>query len=226
MFIQYFKDEKGTHFEVSFLTKQGKKYRAVYLLYIEDTDVFTDNKWYSYRALAYSKHPLPKDVKASILAYLAASDESIIAVSVFVSLSPTSFAIIGITESGRWQITLEWQDGEWVVVSKQPYKDGYFKAKGYPSASVAAASGFLKKLYPQQMGEGYVYASIETKSVGVSIYFRFVYKFKGLVIEAVVKKVYGVKSSHVLQSWRIINGLKDKVDYGYGSDYTFSYNVP
>lgn len=226
MFIQFFKNEKGTHFEVSFLTKQNKKYRAVYVLYIADTDVFTDNKWYSYQALAYGKYPLPKDVRASVLAYLAIHDESIIAVSAFVSLSPSSFAIIGVTESGRWQITVEWQEGAWIVVSKQPYKDGYYKAMGYPSAAVAASSGFLKKLYPKQFGEGYIYASIETKNVGVAIYIRVVYKFKGLVIEAVVKKVYGVRSSHVLQSWKIINGLKDKKDYGYGSDYKYSYNVP
>ena len=151
MFIQYFKDEKGTHFEVSFLTVK-KVYRAVYVLYIEDTDVFTDNKWFSFKALSFAKFPLPKDIKGSVVAFLAKADVTILAVTAFVSLSPTSFAIIGVTESGRWQITLEWQEGKWVVISKQPYKDGYFKAKGYPSAAVSAATGFLEKLYPKQFG--------------------------------------------------------------------------
>lgn len=149
-----------------------------------------------------------------------------LAVTTFVSLSPSSFAIIGVAESGRWQITVEWQDGKWVIVSKQPYKDGYYKAKGYPSALAAAGTGFLKKLYPQQFGNGFVYASIETKNVGVSIFIRFVYKFKGLWIEAVVKKVYGVKASHVLHSWKIVNGLKEKKEFGYGTIYDYSYNVP
>ena len=73
MFIQYKKDEKGTHFEVSFMTVK-KVYRAVYVLYIEDTDVFTDNKWYSFKAMSFDKHPLPKDVKSSIVAFLKAND--------------------------------------------------------------------------------------------------------------------------------------------------------
>lgn len=73
MFIQYFKDEKGTHFEVSYMTVK-KVYRAVYILYIEDTDVFTDNKFFTYRALTFAKYPLPKDIRGSIVAYLAKAE--------------------------------------------------------------------------------------------------------------------------------------------------------
>lgn len=47
---------------------------------------------------------------------------------------------------------------------------------------------------------------------------RFVYKFKDLWIEAAVKKTYGVKGSHILQSWKIVNGLSGKKDFGYGGN--------
>ena len=191
MFIHYFKDEKGTHFEISYLNKDNE-YRPIYVLYIEDTDVFTDDKDYTFRALTFGKYPLPEDVKASINAYFLQNDDSIMAVASFVSLSQTSFAIIAISSTGRWQITVEWREGQWVVVSKQPYNEGYYRAHGYPSASVAAATNFVKKMYPQQFGEGYVYASIETKNVGVSIYIRLVFRFKGDFVEAVIKKLYGV----------------------------------
>ena len=159
MFINYFKDDNGTHFEVSYMNKNNQ-YKAVYVLYIEDTDVFTDDKSYSYSALSFNKDPLPKYVNASINAYFLHNDDSIMAVASFVSLSSTSFAVIAISSTGRWQITIEWQQGKWVVVSKQPYNEGYYRAIGYPSASVAAATNFVKKMYPKQFGEGYVYASI------------------------------------------------------------------
>ena len=41
-----------------------------------------------------------------------------------------------------------------------------------------------------------------------------------------MKKVYGVSGSHILHSWRIVNGLKDKKEFGYGAQEEFSYNVP
>ena len=149
------------------------------MLYIEDTDVFTDDKHYSFSAPTISKYPLPADVRASVNAYLLQNDDSIMAVASFVSLSPTSFAVIAISSTGRWQINIEWREGEWVVVSKQPYTEGYYRAIGYPSASIAAATNFVKKMYPQQFGEGFIYASIETKNVGVSIFIRLVFRFKG-----------------------------------------------
>jgi hypothetical protein len=136
MFIQYFKDENGTHFEVSYLTPEAL-YRAVYVLYIEDTDVFTDDQHYRYNALVFSKDPLPSEVKGSIVAFLTAHDDSLLAISSFVSLSPTSFAIIAVGNTCRWQINVEWQDGSWVVVSRQPYNDGYYRAHGYPNALAA-----------------------------------------------------------------------------------------
>ena len=176
--------------------------------------------------MSYSKYPLPKDIRASVNAYLVAKDTSLIAVTGFVSLSPTSYAIIGISETGRWQITLEWKDGQWVVVSKQPYNGGYYKARGYPSSAVASCTGFLKKLYPKQFGEGYEYLSIETKTVGMNIYAKLIYRFRGIYVEAVVKYTYGVENSHVLYSWKVVSGLKHKEDYGYGVRYVYSYNVP
>ena len=41
-----------------------------------------------------------------------------------------------------------------------------------------------------------------------------------------MKKTYGIRGSHVLQSWKIVNGLKEKKDFGYGAEYNYSYNVP
>lgn len=70
MFMQYFKNEKGTHFEISYLTVENV-YKAVYVLYIESTDVFTNNIYFSYQAVEFGKYPLPKDVKESILAFIA-----------------------------------------------------------------------------------------------------------------------------------------------------------
>ena len=99
-------------------------------------------------------------VKEAILAFLGATDDSLIAVSTFASLSPTSFAIIGLSETGRWQIIVDWIEGKWVVTSKQPYNDGFYKARGHPSSLALEATGFAKKLYPKQMGEGYAYVSI------------------------------------------------------------------
>lgn len=156
-------------------------------------------------------------VKETILAFLGTTDDSLIAVSTFASLSPTSFAIIGLSETGRWQIIVDWIEGKWVVTSKQPYNDGYYKARGYPSSLALEATGFAKKLYPKQMGEGYAFVSIETKNVGVNIFIRIVYQVKGVWIEVVIKKVYGVKNSNILYSWNIISGLKEKKDYGHGS---------
>jgi hypothetical protein len=96
MFMHSFKSERGTHFEVSFLD-QELQYRAAYVLYIESTDVFTDDKNYHFQLSTFSKDPLPEDIQASIQAYLTAQDQSILAVASVVSLSPSSFAIVGVS---------------------------------------------------------------------------------------------------------------------------------
>lgn len=224
MFIQYLNSDNGTHFEVSFLDKDNQ-YSACYILYIQDTDVFTDDNSFHFQGLTYSKHPLPQDIRASIHDFLKAHDDTVLAVVSFVSLSPSSFAVIGISESGRWQITLEWQEGIWVVVSKQPYNEGYSRAHGYPSSSVASCTGFLTRLYPAYFGNGWLYASIETKTVGVNLFTRLVYQFGDRFAEATVGQTYGVDSSHVLYSWSFLSALRLKADYGYGHDYSFFYNL-
>jgi hypothetical protein len=224
MFIQYLNSDNGTHFEVSFLDKNNQ-YSACYVLYIQDTDVFTDDNSFHFQRITYSKDPLPEDVKASVHSFLKESDETILAVVSFVSLSPTSFAVIGISESGRWQITLEWQDGKWIVVSKQPYTEGYSRAHGYPSSSVASCTGFLYRLYPANFGQGWLYASIETKAVGVNLYTRLVYQLGDKFAEATVGQTYGVDNSHILYSWSFLSALRVKSDYGYGKDYSFFYNL-
>ncbi len=224
MFIQFFKDDNGTHFEVSCLDKDNA-YFAAYVLYIEVTDVFTGDTYFHYEGLTFSKDPLPADVKSSITEFLKLKEETVLAIVSFVSLSPTSFAIIGVSETGRWQITIEWQEGKWVVVSKQPYTEGYYKAYGYPSSSVASCTGFLARLYPSYFGEGWLYASIETKAVGVNLYSRLVYQTGGKFVEAVVGQTYGVDNSHVLYSWKFLSVLRQRPEYGYGKTYDFSYHI-
>lgn len=58
MFIQYLNSDNGTHFEVSFLDKNNH-YTACYVLYIQDTDVFTDDSNFHFERLTFSKDPLP-----------------------------------------------------------------------------------------------------------------------------------------------------------------------
>lgn len=224
MFIQFYKSDNGTHFEVSYLDKENQ-YRAAYVLYIETTDVFCDDQYFHFQGLTYAKDPLPADVKASISAFLLEQEETCLAVASFVSLSPTSFAIIAVSETGRWQITVNWQDGKWVVVSKQPYTEGYFRAQGYPSSSVASCTGFLTKLYPVYFGQAWIYASIETKTVGVNMFTRIVYQFGVSFAEAIVGQTYGVASSHVLYSWRLFEAIRTRPDYGYGRSYNYFYDA-
>jgi hypothetical protein len=62
--------------------------------------------------------------------------------------------------------------------------------------------------------------------VGVSIFLRLVYQYKGIFIEVVIKKIYGVENSYVLYEWKVINGLKGgAVDFGYGLDYSYADRV-
>jgi len=109
--------------------------------------------------------------------------------------------VIGVTLSGRWAYTIQWNKDKWVVVSKEPASDGYFKALGYPSSLVASCTGFLNRLYPIYFAKGYVYASIETKTVGFNIYVRIVYNFNGVFVQSTVQVAYGVDNSQVLDEW-------------------------
>jgi hypothetical protein len=159
MFTQYINLNNGTHFEVSYLDANNN-YNAAYVLYIPATNVFTNDNTYLYNPQTYSNDPLPTDVKGSINSFIAGDDSSLIALVSYVSLSPNSFAIIALGDTGRWQITVSWVNSRWNVVSKQPYSDGYNKAQGYPSSLIASSTGFLSKLYPTSFNQGYLYASI------------------------------------------------------------------
>jgi hypothetical protein len=117
MFIQYQEDQNGTHFEVSYLDSSNK-YNAAYILYIKATDVFTDDKIYTFNPATYSNFPLPVDIKTSIRVFLAEQDVELIAVAGFIALSLNSYAVVGISSSGRWSITIQWIKGKWIVVSK------------------------------------------------------------------------------------------------------------
>lgn len=143
----------------------------------------------------------------------------------FVALSSTSFAVVGVSSSGRWQFTVQWNKDKWEVVSKEPASDGYFKALGYPSSLIASCTGFLSRLYPLHFSQGYRYVLIETKTVGVNIFVRNIYNFGGLFVQSVVQVAYGVESSEVLHEWTEIKGLKFLEDYGYGKFYNYSYDL-
>ncbi len=133
--------------------------------------------------------------------FLTEQDTELIAIVGFIALSPNSFAVVGISTSGRWSITIQWIKAKWVVVSRQPAGDGYFRALGYPSSLIASCSGFLSRLYPAYFSRGYVYVTIETRTVGVNIYARIVYKFADRLVQSVVQLTYGVENSHVLNEW-------------------------
>jgi hypothetical protein len=144
---------------VSYLDANNK-YNAAYVLYIPATNVFTNDNTYSYAPQTYSNDPLPTDIKGSIGSYLSFGDTSLIALVSYVSLSPNSFAVIALGDTGRWQITLSWASQQWRTVSKQPYSDGYNKVQGYPSSLIASSTGFLTRLYPNYFNQHYLYASI------------------------------------------------------------------
>ena len=224
MFISYYRLDNGTHFEVSYLDKNGS-FAAAYVLYIEATDVFTNDNLYTFNATTYSSDPAPLDLNGSITSFLAANDASLIAIVSIVSLSSSQFAVIGLTSDGRWQINVQWKNGAWTIVSKQPVSDGYFTAQGFPSSLCASNTGFLGKLYPMHFGKGYKYVSIETKTVGFIIYNRNVYAFGGIFVEAIVQSSFGVDNSQILVQWSPITAIKVLADYGYGVDYKYSYNV-
>lgn len=117
MFIQYQEDQNGTHFEVSYLDSNNK-YNTAYILYIKATDVFTDCKSYTFHPATYSNFPLPADIKTSIRLFLGEQDNDLIAVAGFIALSHNSYAVVCISPSGRWSVTIQWVKGKWVVVSK------------------------------------------------------------------------------------------------------------
>jgi hypothetical protein len=157
--ISYFRLDNGTHFEVSYLDKNGS-FAAAYVLYIEATDVFTTDNAFTFSPSTYSSDPAPADLEGSINSFLADNDASLTAIVSIVSLSPSSFAVIGLSKDGRWQIIVSWKNGKWSIVSKEPFSDGYFKAQGFPSSLCASNTGFLSKLYPSYFAKGFIYVSI------------------------------------------------------------------
>lgn len=228
MFIQYLKAENGTHFEIGYLDPKGV-FHTAYLLYIPANDAFTDDTQGSFAQKSFESDqfidPVPKDLEGSLISFLTQTDKDIIAVLSYVSLSPRSFAVIGISGGRRWQIVVNWVQEKWVVISKQPYNDGFFVATGVPSVSAASCTGFVKKLYPVVFAKKFLYVSIETKSVGVSLSTRIVYNVEGKAFEATVSTTYGVQRSHVLQSYLPVVFVKSAKDYGYGTENNINYGV-
>jgi hypothetical protein len=228
MFIQYLKAENGTHFEIGYLDPKGV-FHTAYLLYIPANDAFTDDTQGSFAQKSFESDkyidPVPKDLEGSLVSFLTQSDKEVIAVLSYVSLSPRSFAVIGICGGRRWQIVVNWVQEKWVVISKQPYNDGFFVATGVPSVSAASCTGFVKKLYPVVFAKKFLYVSIETKSVGVSLSTRIVYNVEGKAFEVTVSTTYGVQRSHVLQSYLPVVFVKPAKDYGYGTENNINYGV-
>ena len=228
IYIQYYDSANGTNFEVGYLNPKNE-YLTAYLVYISATDVFTDYNGYSFVPKEFGNDtyvdPLPKDVNGSIIVFIQAEDKECTAVLSYVSLSPRSFAIIGVSGGKRWQYIVNWVNGKWTLVSKQPYSDGYFSAKGIPSASTASCAGFLRKLYPRHFSIPFLYVLIETKTVGINLYNRIIFNFGAASFEGVVSTTFGVQSSQVLHSWLPILFVKPKGDYGYGKDTNLNYGV-
>jgi hypothetical protein len=96
---------------------------------------------------------------------------------------------------------------------------------GYPSSAIASCTGFLSKLYPSHFLKAYVYVSIETKTIGISLYVRVILSFGDQFVEAVVQMTYGVERSHVLHSWNTVYMLKTAKDYGYGYSCDYQYGL-
>lgn len=220
--------DNGTHFEVAYLDASNK-FQTAYLLYIPANDAFTDDNSYTFSIKSFGNDsyidPLPKEIKGSIVDFIQHEDPACIAVLSYVSLSPRSFAIIGISGGKRWQYIINWANGKWALVSKQPYSDGFYSAQGIPSASTASCTGFLRKLYPRHFSAPFLYVLIETKSVGIHLYNRIIFNFGVVHYEGVVSTTFGVQSSQVLHSWQPILFVKPKGDYGYGKDANINYGI-
>lgn len=228
MFVQQLISNNGTHFEVSYLDKKDQ-YQVAYVLYIKDTDVFTDDKTFFAVSEEHDETAfidvLPKDLKGSIVTFLRSEEKGLTAVLSYAALSPRSYAAIVLVGHRRWQVTLNWRNAVWVVASRQPYADGYYVAHGYPSVLAASSTGFLARLYHSHFSNGYTYVTIENRAVGAVLYHRFVYSLAGTPFEAVVESTYGVSHSHILVSWNPVLWLVSAADYGYGVVYTTDYGV-
>ena len=140
--------------------------------------------------------------------FLTEHEHDLTAILSYVSLSPRSFAVVGILGRRRWQIDLAWTSSNWVVFSRKPHNDGYFLATGYPSSLAASCTGFLGRLYHPHFLHGYIYAIIETKNVGVDLFHRIIYDLGEHSFEAVVQSTFAVEYSHVLVSWNPVIYLK------------------
>jgi hypothetical protein len=96
---------------------------------------------------------------------------------------------------------------------------------GYPSSLVASCTGFLSRLYPTFFSREYIYVAIETRTVGVNIYVRIVYRFAERLVQSVVQVTYGVDNSHILNEWVEIDAVQLLDDYGYGRVYDYTYDI-
>ena len=228
MFMQYLSSDNGTHFEVGYLDKENN-FNTAYVLYIAANDVFTDENTQTFKPQSFANdsyiNPLPKDVQGSLTVFVTKIDIDLIAVISFVTVSPRTFAIIAVSGGRKWQYIINWADQQWTLLSKQPYVDGFYPAKGVASASAASCTGFLRKLYPSRFVANFLYVHIETKSVGVNLYTSLILNFGHSAYEAVVSTTFGVRSSHVLQKWAPILFVAPKGDYGYGKDNNIYYGV-
>jgi hypothetical protein len=229
MFIQYRESTNGTHFEIGFLDSK-KLFRTAYLLYVPANDAFTDGSSAAFSAREFANdsynNPLPKDLNLSLLTFFERLDIGCTAVISYVVLAPRQFAVIAVVNGSRWQIVVDWVEQAWSIVSSQPHSDGYFVARGIPSASAASCAGFLRRLYPQHFASPFTYVLVETRTVGISLYNRLVLTVGDRAHEAVVSTTFGVRNSHVLQSYSPVLFIRPKEDYGYGRAQIISYGVP
>lgn len=127
------------------------------------------------------------------------------------------------TSANRWAIDLNWVRGKWVINKKAIINDGYYTLNGYPSVNVAASTGYLSKMYPNNFQKDVKYGNIQVKNIGYFIYTRIVFNLGGKPYQGVVRNTYGVENSHTLISWEKVQYLKNMKDYGYGISIEFDY---
>jgi hypothetical protein len=225
MFVQTLKSSLGIHYEVAYLDTNNR-FSACYVRYIPVTNVFIDDEAYRLESQSFATViPLPKDIQGSVVDYLTGAEGSLVAILNIAELSVNCYTVVAAIGVSRWQITLEWVDGKWKVSAKQPYNDGYTRARGVLTSSAFACNSFLRKIYPNKFKSNYLIAEHSTKKVGGLIYNRIILDFGTDCYESVVKLPYGLSNSHVLDSWRPVVYIKRQKDYGYGINYDFDYGI-
>jgi hypothetical protein len=132
-----------------------------YLRWIPTTGVFIEdeNQGISF-GISSNLVALPSNPTSSLIAFLTSQDSSIISIASVQVLTSTSYSCVALSKLNRWNFNVNWVYGKWVVNSKTPIIDGYYKVSGYPSVNVASCTGYLSKIYPAAFANRYLYTYV------------------------------------------------------------------